>query len=63
MAAPAARKAARYAGLFHVSGAAVFAEIAAKLAAERGETVAGWMRTLLGNQVLGHIASGLRVMH
>ena len=58
MTAAAARKTAGYAGLFYVSGAAVFAEIAAVLVAERGEAVAGRMRTLLGHQVLGHIASG-----
>jgi hypothetical protein len=41
-----------------VSGAAVFAEIAAILAAERGEAIAGRVRTLLGYEVLGHIPSG-----
>jgi hypothetical protein len=53
-----ARKTAGDAGLFHVGGSAVFAEITAVLAAERGKAVARGMRTLLGNQVLGHIASG-----
>jgi hypothetical protein len=58
MTAPAAREPAGYGGLFHVSGTAVFAEIAAKLATERGEAITRGMRTLLGDQVLGHIASG-----
>ena len=62
MTAPTAREAAGYAGLFHMRGAAVFAEVAAVLAAERGEAVAGWMRTLLGNQVLGHVASARSVV-
>jgi len=55
MTAAAARKTAGYASLFHVSGAAVFAEIAAILVAERGEAIAGRVRTLLGYEVLGHI--------
>jgi hypothetical protein len=54
MAAPTAGKAAGYRGLFHSGGAAILAEIAAILAAERGKTITGWVRTLLRNQVLGH---------
>ena len=58
VAAPTAGKTAGYTRLFHSGSAAILAEIAAILAAERGETVAGWVRALLGDQVFGHDASG-----
>jgi len=57
VAAPAARVTAGYAGFLHASGTAILAEIAAILAAERGEAGAGGVGTLLGNQVLGHDTS------
>ena len=57
MTAAAARKPTGNAGFLDVRGSAIFAEVPAILAAERGEAITGGMRALLGNKLLGHDAS------